>query len=183
MRDGDTIELGSLAVRLSGLAAPDWNTPAGIQARKAMIELVHNRSVRCELDGTRTYDRYARICYLMGRRAVMMRLYMSFARRGELVRNRFPWHRCGRAGRRPWAASAHGPAQTPPVPGGLWRGHTAPTAEERDSAGSTASCSPTPISTTCSASVVWLQLWHCWKRATASPCTAARQRSARCAVC
>ena len=66
MRDGDTIELGSLAVRLSGLVAPDWNTPAGIQARKAMIELVHNRSVRCELDGTRTYDRYARICYLMG---------------------------------------------------------------------------------------------------------------------
>ena len=32
-----------------------------------MIELVHGRQVRCELDGSRTYDRCAGICYLEGR--------------------------------------------------------------------------------------------------------------------
>jgi endonuclease YncB( thermonuclease family) len=31
-----------------------------------MIELVHHQTVRCELDGTRTYDRCAGICYLDG---------------------------------------------------------------------------------------------------------------------
>jgi len=28
-----------------------------------MIELVHGRTVQCELDGTRTYDRRVGICY------------------------------------------------------------------------------------------------------------------------
>jgi endonuclease YncB( thermonuclease family) len=67
VRDGDTIELGSMAIRLSGLAAPEWDEPGGKEAREAMIELVHGRQVRCELDGTRTYDRSAGICYLNGR--------------------------------------------------------------------------------------------------------------------
>ena len=67
VRDGDTIELGHLAVRLSGLAAPEWNEAGGIEAREAMIELVHGRTVRCELDGSRTYDRCAGVCYLDGR--------------------------------------------------------------------------------------------------------------------
>ena len=54
-----------MAIRLQGLAAPEWNEPGGTQAREAMIELVH-QSVRCELDGTRTYDRCAGVCYLDG---------------------------------------------------------------------------------------------------------------------
>ena len=32
-----------------------------------MIELVHGRMVRCKLDGSRTYDRCAGVCYLDGR--------------------------------------------------------------------------------------------------------------------
>jgi micrococcal nuclease len=67
VRDRDTIELGSMAIRLQGLAAPEWDEPGGNEARKAMIKLVHGKEVRCELDGTRTYDRCARICYLDGR--------------------------------------------------------------------------------------------------------------------
>jgi len=31
-----------------------------------MMELVHGREVRCELDGTRTYDRCVGVCYLDG---------------------------------------------------------------------------------------------------------------------
>lgn len=55
-----------MAIRLSGLAAPEWDEPGGTEAREAMIELVRGRTVRCELDGTRTYDRCAGICYLDG---------------------------------------------------------------------------------------------------------------------
>jgi len=49
VRDGDTIELGATAIRLNGLAAPEWNEPGGTEAREAMIGLVHGRTVRCEL--------------------------------------------------------------------------------------------------------------------------------------
>jgi endonuclease YncB( thermonuclease family) len=67
VRDGDTIELGSMAIRLQGLAAPEWDEPGGQEARQAMIELAHDRQVRCVLDGSRTYDRCAGVCFLEGR--------------------------------------------------------------------------------------------------------------------
>ena len=66
VRDGDTIELGEMTIRLQGLAAPEWNEPGGAESRKAMMALVHGRTVRCQLDGARTYDRCAGICYLEG---------------------------------------------------------------------------------------------------------------------
>jgi endonuclease YncB( thermonuclease family) len=66
VRDGDTIELAEMAIRLQGLAAPEWNEPGGTEAREAMIELVHHQTLRCELDGRRTYDRCVGICYLDG---------------------------------------------------------------------------------------------------------------------
>jgi micrococcal nuclease len=67
VRDGGTIELGRLAVRLNGLAAPEWDQPGGTEARQAMMELVEGQTVRCELDGTRTHDRCAGVCFLDGR--------------------------------------------------------------------------------------------------------------------
>jgi len=66
VRDGDTIELAEMAIRLQGLAAPEWNEPRGRKAREAMISLVHGHTVRCELDGTRTDGRCIGICYLEG---------------------------------------------------------------------------------------------------------------------
>ena len=48
VRDGDTLEFGDMAIRLQGLAAPEWNEPNGKAARDAMIELVHGRVLRCE---------------------------------------------------------------------------------------------------------------------------------------
>jgi micrococcal nuclease len=62
VRDGDTIEAGGLAIRLNGLAAPEGDEPGGA----AMHQLVLGRELRCELDGERTHDRCAGVCYLDG---------------------------------------------------------------------------------------------------------------------
>ena len=40
-RDGDTIDLGATAVRLNGVAAPEWGTASG---RRATIALRHGAS-------------------------------------------------------------------------------------------------------------------------------------------
>jgi hypothetical protein len=40
VRDGDMIELGRMAMRLLGLAAPEWDEPRGIAAREPMFKLV-----------------------------------------------------------------------------------------------------------------------------------------------
>jgi micrococcal nuclease len=59
VRDGDTLELGALAIRLQGLAAPERNDPGGVAAREAMTLLALGKTVRCELDGTRAHHRCA----------------------------------------------------------------------------------------------------------------------------
>jgi micrococcal nuclease len=66
VRDGDTIELGAMAIRLSGLAAPEGAEPGGSEATVAMRDLVLGAVVTCELDGEATYDRCAAICFLEG---------------------------------------------------------------------------------------------------------------------
>ena len=80
VRDGDTIELGEMAIRLQGLAAPEWNEPGGTEVREAMIELVRGRIVRCELDGTRTYDRCVAICRLDGQDVAAALVQQGLAR-------------------------------------------------------------------------------------------------------
>ena len=55
VRDGDTIVVGSMPIRLNGLAAPEGDEPGGA-ATQAMIELVQGRPLRCELDGERTHE-------------------------------------------------------------------------------------------------------------------------------
>jgi micrococcal nuclease len=66
VRDGDTIELGATAIRLSGVAAPEWNARGGFEATAAMRELVLGKVVICELDGEATHDRCAAICRRYG---------------------------------------------------------------------------------------------------------------------
>jgi endonuclease YncB( thermonuclease family) len=65
-RDKDTIELGAIAIRLNGLAAPEWDEPGGEEASDAMRDLVRGKEITCELDGDQTYDRCAAICTLEG---------------------------------------------------------------------------------------------------------------------
>jgi micrococcal nuclease len=62
-----SVEVAGLPIRLSGIAAPEWNEPNGAEATAAMRALVARRELRCELDGSRTHDRCAGVCYLNGR--------------------------------------------------------------------------------------------------------------------
>ena len=64
VRDGDTIEVGPIAIRLQGLAAPEGNEPGGNIATDAMRDLVLGKDVRCDLTGDRSYDRVIGVCFL-----------------------------------------------------------------------------------------------------------------------
>jgi micrococcal nuclease len=79
VRDGDTIELGAMAIRLQGLAAPEGAEPGGDAATVAMRRLVEGRLVRCDLDGSRTHDRCA-TCYLEGRDIAAIMVEQGLAR-------------------------------------------------------------------------------------------------------
>ncbi len=66
VRDGDTIEIGETAVRLSGLHAPEMDEAGGREARAFMVELVSGKVVLCQLEGRRSYDREIGTCALDG---------------------------------------------------------------------------------------------------------------------
>ncbi len=51
VRDGDTIEIDSTPIRLSGLHAPELDSQAGKRAAEFMQNLVLHKSVRCRLNG------------------------------------------------------------------------------------------------------------------------------------
>jgi hypothetical protein len=54
VRDGDTIELGSMAIRFQGIAAPEWGEPGSAEVTQAIEVLVLGKQVRCEVTGRRT---------------------------------------------------------------------------------------------------------------------------------
>ncbi len=64
VRDGDTIEVGEIPIRLNGVSAPELKEPLGPQSKAFMTDLVMGTQVRCELDGTKTHDRFVGVCYL-----------------------------------------------------------------------------------------------------------------------
>ena len=67
VRDGDTIEVGNIPIRLNGVSAPELKEPLGNQSKKFMKQQVEGKNIRCELDGTKTYDRYVGVCSLDGK--------------------------------------------------------------------------------------------------------------------
>jgi micrococcal nuclease len=67
VRDGDTIEVGKIPIRLNGVSAPELKEPLGPQSKKFMVELVNGKRVRCELNGEKNHDRFVGICYLRGK--------------------------------------------------------------------------------------------------------------------
>jgi endonuclease YncB( thermonuclease family) len=67
VRDGDTIAVGSVLVRLNGVSAPELKKPLGPQSKEFLPRLVDGKSVRCELDGPKTYDHLVGTCYLEGK--------------------------------------------------------------------------------------------------------------------
>lgn len=67
VRDGDTLELGRVVVRLQGVAAPERRDPLGEEATLLLRELVGSREVSCEPDGTRSRGRVVAVCRVGGR--------------------------------------------------------------------------------------------------------------------
>ena len=66
VRDGDTIEVGKIPIRLNGVSAPELDEPLGNASKAFMVDLVDGKSVSCELTGAKTYDRLVGTCYLGG---------------------------------------------------------------------------------------------------------------------
>ena len=66
VRDGDTIEVADVPVRLNGVAAPELNERFGRESKSFMTRLVSGKTVRCELNGERSFDRVIGTCYLDG---------------------------------------------------------------------------------------------------------------------
>lgn len=65
IRDGDTIEVDNVPIRLNGLHAPERGDPGGAEATEAMRQIVEGAGglLRCELSGEMSYDRYIGVCY------------------------------------------------------------------------------------------------------------------------
>ncbi len=67
VRDGDTIEVEGVPIRLNGLAAPESDEPGGTEATAVMERIVHQvRWLRCELTGETSYDRQIGTCFTLG---------------------------------------------------------------------------------------------------------------------
>jgi micrococcal nuclease len=64
VRDGDTIEVGKIPIRLNGVSAPELREPLGQTSKRFMRDLVDGKHVRCQLNGKKTYDRFVGVCYL-----------------------------------------------------------------------------------------------------------------------
>ena len=63
VRDGDTIVVGKMPVRLNGLHAPEMNEEGGPAAKRAMDAMVLNKPLRCQLTGEISHDRVIGVCY------------------------------------------------------------------------------------------------------------------------
>lgn len=63
IRDGDTIEVGGLPIRIQGLHVPETNTRAGRDAKDFVSGLLFGRSVSCYLSGNTTFDRKEAVCF------------------------------------------------------------------------------------------------------------------------
>lgn len=64
IRDGDTIEVAGVAVRIANLDCAARDTRAGQEALAAMRDLVAGQEVACALEGRRSYDREVGTCAL-----------------------------------------------------------------------------------------------------------------------
>jgi micrococcal nuclease len=62
VRDGDTIEVGGVPVRLQGLHCPEVGELGGGAAANAMQSLIRGSEVRCTLTGEWTHNRVVGSC-------------------------------------------------------------------------------------------------------------------------
>ena len=63
VRDADTVVVKGVPIRLNGVDAPENGTKAGNEATAAMKRYVRGKTLTCELNGDRTYDRWVGVCF------------------------------------------------------------------------------------------------------------------------
>lgn len=64
VRDGDTIVVGLIPIRIANLDCAESGTAAGERATRRAKELVAHQTVQCRLEGRRSYDREVGVCSL-----------------------------------------------------------------------------------------------------------------------
>ncbi|NPD16945.1 hypothetical protein HOY34_17265 [Xinfangfangia sp. D13-10-4-6] len=66
VRDGDTIVVGLIPIRIANLNCAESGTRQGERATRRMKQLVSGETVTCRLHGRRSYDREVGVCALSG---------------------------------------------------------------------------------------------------------------------
>ncbi len=64
VRDGDTIEVASVPVRIANLDCAEMSTAGGRTARERIMQIVRGQQVACNLEGRKSYDREVGTCVL-----------------------------------------------------------------------------------------------------------------------
>ena len=62
--DGDTIEIGTVRLRLAGIDAPELDHPWGKKAKSELMNLCKGQIVRAEISPALSYDRVVATCFL-----------------------------------------------------------------------------------------------------------------------
>lgn len=70
VRDGDTIEVSGVPVRIANLDCAESGTAAGERATERMRQLANLGPFFCRLDGRKSYDREVGLCHLADGRDV-----------------------------------------------------------------------------------------------------------------
>jgi endonuclease YncB( thermonuclease family) len=63
VRDGDTIEVGGIAIRLAGLTCDEVGSRLGDLATAELTGVIQAQNARCDLNGNRSYDRLVGRCW------------------------------------------------------------------------------------------------------------------------
>ncbi|TNC66421.1 thermonuclease family protein [Rubellimicrobium roseum] len=66
VRDGDTLEVAGVPVRIANLDCAELGTTEGESARLFLQDLVRGQTLACDLEGRRSYDREVGTCALAG---------------------------------------------------------------------------------------------------------------------
>lgn len=64
VRDGDTVVVSGVPIRLQGVAAPEKREKWGRESARWMQRFVAGKRLRCELTGEKSWDRQVGVCYL-----------------------------------------------------------------------------------------------------------------------
>ena len=64
VRDADTVVVAGTPVRLNGVDAPETSNRYGREAKSFMERILRGRTVTCDLNGERTYDRWVGTCFI-----------------------------------------------------------------------------------------------------------------------